>query len=220
MKFPFELVSIHIPKSAGTSFRLILQSVYGEESVRRLDIGKEGAVMRLDKEQRHYEDLPSELKVAHGHFTYNDFVTYFGKPDVPIITWLRHPVERLISQYFFLRQQYLDQVIHTNNSIKIFNRLCRNLKEFAELPNHRNLQGRYLKGIEIEEFAFIGIVEDFDDELVRLGKTFNWKIPEPVHANKTRPTMKEKIEPELYQYLLEINSEDMKLYQSVIERRS
>lgn len=176
--------------------------------------------MRLDKQQTHYEKLPAALKVAHGHFTYNDFVTYFGKPDVPVITWLRHPVERLISQYFFLRQQYQDQVIHTNNSMKIFNRLCRNLKEFAEIPNHRNLQCRYLNGIEVQDFAFIGIVEDFNSELVRFGKIFDFEVPEPVHTNKTRTSMKEEIDPELYQYLLEINSEDMKLYQSAIEIRS
>lgn len=220
MKFPFELVSIHIPKSAGTSFRLILQSVYGEDVVRRLDIGAAGEVIRLDKQRTSLDQLPKQLRVAHGHFTYSDYCTFFGEPDVPVITWLRHPVERLISQYYFLRQQYLDQVIHTNNSINTFHRLCRTLKEFAELPRHVNLQSRYLEGAKLEEFAFVGIVEDFENELVRLSKILNWDVPEIVHANKTRKMMKEQVEPDLYQYLLELNSKDMELYQRIIDSRS
>jgi hypothetical protein len=163
MRYPFDLVSIHIPKSAGTSFRLILQQLYGVEAVQRLDISRKNG-LTLNQKPLELTALPEGLKVAHGHFTYGEFVDYFGQPEVPVITWLRHPVKRVISQYFFLLERFEDQVIHSRNSPNVFNRLCRSLLEFAEQTGNRNLQSRYLSGIEPERLDFIGLVEHFEED--------------------------------------------------------
>ena len=220
MNHPFELVSIHIPKSAGTSFRLILQSVYGDDGVRRLDINSKLGGLQIDQEKKEVSDLPKSLKVAHGHFSYRDFESVFGTPDVPVITWLRHPVERVVSQYYFLIQRFHDQVIHTNNSKGVFNRLCRDLIEFAELPGNRNLQSKYLRDVDINQLSFVGIVEHFDEDLKALAEQLRWGQVIGIHDNKTRNQIKKEIEQDLFNKILNLNLEDFELYSKALEMRN
>jgi hypothetical protein len=65
-----ELISIHIPKTAGTSFRNTLKTVYGEDHVARLDIELYDKHIRLNELDYFESSLPNHLKVIHGHFSY------------------------------------------------------------------------------------------------------------------------------------------------------
>ncbi len=50
VKNNIELVSLHIPKTAGTSFRYILKEQFKKKDVARLDIYPSGAIMLNEKE--------------------------------------------------------------------------------------------------------------------------------------------------------------------------
>ena len=79
-----ELVSIHIPKTAGSSFLKILLDNYGDDIFH----------------YRGEEPNLSEFKAIHGHF---DAKKYLGLyPDSKWIAWVRHPVIRLISFYNYM----------------------------------------------------------------------------------------------------------------------
>jgi hypothetical protein len=93
-----ELVSIHIPKSAGTSFFKSLKLAYGKDGVTRVDIPipHDAAAETLNRKPP--AELPASTRVGHGHFRLRDLPAGYGsRPDTPVITWLRDPVDRVLS---------------------------------------------------------------------------------------------------------------------------
>jgi len=94
-----DLISIHIPKTGGTSFYQILQQVYGEGlsvSYRRKDY-KKVIQSGLDFSKTITEDV----KVLHGHLYYEELRTIHQSSDARVICWLRDPLERVISNQIY-----------------------------------------------------------------------------------------------------------------------
>lgn len=84
---------LHIPKTAGTSLFSLFRSVLGEEQVfqiRDVNIGKQRA-----------EALQS-FGLVGGHLTYEQMQSYFERERYRF-TFLRHPVERFLSMYYYYR---------------------------------------------------------------------------------------------------------------------
>src|ERR1700678_709074 len=89
------VISVHVPKSAGTSFRRVLDEVCG---ARIWD--NYGTIFSRD--QARAELVPPGARIIHGHFIADAFDDLF--PRRRLVTWVRHPVERLVSNYHhFLR---------------------------------------------------------------------------------------------------------------------
>ncbi len=88
--FPgLEIMSYHTPKTAGTSFLIALTQVYGRDKiahfVRQSLTLSEGAD-------------PQKIKVIHGHIAAKNYLRY---ANIKEIIWLRDPILRLISLYFY-----------------------------------------------------------------------------------------------------------------------
>jgi len=88
-----EVVSVHVPKTGGMSFLDALRQIYGDEAVFPDNgeyTGMEIAAMPLKPWHR----------VIHGHVWAGRYRRRL--PDARMVTWLRHPVDWLISLYLFL----------------------------------------------------------------------------------------------------------------------
>ena len=108
IKNKIELVSIHIPKTAGTSFRNILKNVYGEKEVIRFDISNRRGIT-IEEKVLKSKKLSRRIKVIHGHFTYRNLTKMVALSDnVPIVTWLRNPIKRVISNYYYLEEKIIE----------------------------------------------------------------------------------------------------------------
>ena len=132
-----ELISMHIPKTAGTSFRNILESVYGKSQVVRFDMRDSHAYMN----ERRYPGrrLPNK-RVLHGHFKLYKLADRFELPSgVKTITWVRDPVDRVISNYNYLSAQ-MRSAIKAGSKHNPSSRLLRTLIEFARDSRCRNRQ--------------------------------------------------------------------------------
>ncbi|MHB1651883.1 MAG: sulfotransferase family 2 domain-containing protein [Desulfitobacteriaceae bacterium] len=84
---------LHIPKTAGTSLFTLFRSVLGEEQVyqvRDVNIGKQRA------------DAIQSFTLVGGHVTYDQMQFYFERERYRF-TFLRHPVERFLSMYYYYR---------------------------------------------------------------------------------------------------------------------
>lgn len=162
------IYSIHIPKTAGTSFRFALAERYGSRlamyygkkdpktteglRVGRADLAKAAA------------DLPERgFEILHGHFGSADVETLVDTPS-QIWTWLRDPVERTISQYEFYRQRPLE-----------LKALAQRVKSgettfaaFLKAREVREIQSRYLRGLDLAQLGFVGISEHFELGLAML----------------------------------------------------
>ncbi len=214
---PPELISLHIPKTAGTSFRNILKSVYGDREVLRFDISERG-IVRVNEEQYNKSKLPS-VKVIHGHFTLEALENKFDLPEeYKLITWVRDPVKRVVSNYNYLEDR-LREIHEQHKGLNILSKMQRTLAEFSRAEVNRNRQFKFLKGRTLDEFDFVGIAEMFDSELIRLARTLEWPVvPEPLHQNRSSDKKRE-IDENLVKEIRELNEMDEQIYQKAIEIR-
>ncbi|MGK7895088.1 MAG: sulfotransferase family 2 domain-containing protein, partial [Xenococcus sp. (in: cyanobacteria)] len=88
-----KVISIHVPKTAGTTFKKVLRQVYHPEEI-FFDYAHRG-----DVRNKMLTNPKPGVKVIHGHFPANKYDSKF--PDSRKILWLRDPIKRLISLYFF-----------------------------------------------------------------------------------------------------------------------
>ena len=161
------IISVHIPKCGGISFQHILRGIYGN---RRVWLNY-GTIFDQAQARGRAHLVPGGIRCVHGHFLGNTFdaLVPYGER----ITWLRQPVDRVISNYYhFLR--------HPDPA----NPCCRELwargltlQKFAELPLMRNEITRYLAGKALREYKFVGIMERYAESLQVFGSTFQVSVP-------------------------------------------
>jgi hypothetical protein len=202
------LISVHIPKCAGTSFRHILQGLYEE----RLWLNYGTAFVRASARA---EMIPVGTECIHGHFfadTFDDVV-----PERQLITWLRDPVERVVSNYYhFLRSPDL-----RDDCCRAVLERQLTLREFAELEWMRNLATRYFAGRQLDDFVFVGIAERFLESLHVFGSTIGWPAPLPVPRDNTNParlTERYEISTRDYDFIRSLNALDFLTYERAVAR--
>jgi hypothetical protein len=202
------LVSVHVPKCAGTSFRRVLEGLYGNSLWLTY-----GSVVTRDNVRR--EAVPAGTACIHGHFFADTFDDIF--PGSTLIAWLRDPVERVVSTYYhFLRSPEMQD--ETCRAL-IENKLT--LVEFAELDWMRNGLTRYLAGKPLEAFAFLGVAERFSDSLKAFSRRFcDGRALAEIrdNTNPARLTDRYPVPQADRNRLLELNKEDVARYKAAQER--
>ena len=130
-----EIVSLHIPKTGGTSFWRVLEHVYAAETVQRVFPG--------DYEEHEKFPIERGTRALHGHIRYKDLEAFFDLPaDVRLVTWLRDPTDRVISNFHYLveRREMRES----------------DLLEYAARGSARNRMSRFLKGADLDDFFLWG----------------------------------------------------------------
>lgn len=139
----------------------------------------------LDQIVEHGE-LDAGIRVIHGHFHYSHFAQFFDlRPETRVITWLRDPLSRIVSNYNYLISSVEQSLSHTPQSQEALNRLLKNLLEFARIPRDINLYRNYLDGGELADYDFVGIMEHYQNELIRLSAVLNVTDMPSFHVNRT-----------------------------------
>lgn len=212
-----ELISLHIPKTAGTSFRKILEKQYGP-ALTRLDI-RNGKLL-VDEKLFWGTSLPAQSKVIHGHFMYPALQQCLakgeGKPK--LITWLRHPVERVISNYYYLAERMAREMNEEEKGLNLLIKMQKSLLEYAESEFARNRMSKFLQGTEPEDFFFIGLTETFESDVKKLAALLDWKLDELPHVNKTSD-YREGIDMDILERIAGLNEKDMLLYERIVALR-
>ncbi|MEZ5164951.1 MAG: hypothetical protein R2695_00125 [Acidimicrobiales bacterium] len=154
-----------MPKTAGSSFRLTLESVYGDDLAAVYDgAGVDGRAYRA----------------VHGHFSPSQF--WSAGRHARLVTWLRDPVERIRSYYDFWRVT----APHGNPNHDEFLRREMSLVEFAGWhPIRTEFTSTYVPGLRPDDFFFIGLTERYDDDLARLAELLGWNVVLPARENVT-----------------------------------
>jgi hypothetical protein len=207
-----ELISVHIPKTAGVAFRQVLFDVYGAEQV--IDDYPPDQIYDPS------EVINPKIAVIHGHFLPSKYRNLFS--NAKRIVWLRHPIFRLISEYFFAKN------IQDYNNIFHAQLLEKNLSllEFAQIPAMRNFLTRHLAETRLQEFDFVGIQEFYEQDLITLQKIMGWCNFSPTVLNSNRDqkyqqSLQEIINNDtLVNQLAKLNEADLKLYESALNLRA
>ena len=100
-----ELLSLHLPKTAGTTFLAALEEYYGD----RLLQDYQDRPLNHSPFVRNTKAITSALRLLcrqpsgvdciHGHFLLCKYLLLAKRSKPLIITWLRDPLERLCSHY-------------------------------------------------------------------------------------------------------------------------
>jgi len=211
-----ELISIHIPKTAGTSFRNTLKEVYGDRNVIRLDIRR---TIQVEQQDFNNSKLNERIKVVHGHFRPRDYFERFEpNQGQKLITWLRDPVQRVISNYNYLAGRLAELLDEERKGVDILSKMQRSLLEYAAAPDNRNRMTWYLKGASLEDFAFVGIVEYMEDDLTYLGQLLNWSCLPTFHHNESNKKNSATDSTTPLQ-IRELNADDVALYEAALKLR-
>jgi hypothetical protein len=220
------LVSLHLPKTAGTSFAQTLRAAAGEGYRadyddlplqhgpwhQRLDAVRKGLALR--------GRLAADATCIHGHFLPLKYRIALGTRPVQYITWLRDPVQRLVSHYAYWRRDYDG----SDPAQPLRNRMLRedwSFERFALGPEMRNAYRQYLWGFDLARFDFIGITEHYESDLHRLGALLGCEpVPAASLVNPECGDDGYTIEPGLRQRIERCHAADVALYRRAVERRS
>jgi hypothetical protein len=220
-----KLIFMHLPKCGGTTFHSILERMYLPKNI--LDINFTDNVW-LNKEE--FDILStkekSELELIKGHIKYGIHKFFPGKSEY--ITFLRDPVERIISFYFYVKRKPNHRLYEHN----LFNDKMSLYDFTTKLKDEdiNNGQIRYISGIVDKEelmlekalenienhFSFVGTLEKFDESLIILQKMYNWSLPYYGVRNKTsdRPRFS-NFDDKTIEAIKYHNSGDILLYEKI-----
>jgi hypothetical protein len=207
---PLELISLHVPKAFGTSLAEVLVGCYGRERVTgdyATFIESGASEMRMWR-----PPLKPSTAVIHGHFP---AIRYAKMPARHRMTFLRNPIQRTISHFFFWQAEPR----HGNS---LHDRMLDEhlgLLEFARLPAIRRFYSETIfGGCDMGSFDLVGIVEDLDRDWPRFQRLTGIAASLP-HLNRNRypgyPDLKARVladEP-LVRELRRILDDDIRFYE-------
>ena len=212
---------IHIPKTAGTSFRRELEILLQPATNVYPDYTKTDEPIRfqrpeLVRELNKRDDL-QELRLATGHMPYSEARNISGRP-VALLTFLREPVERMISDYRYqlsdahpmkeiARKRWTDFeafVSHQSTSNKMY--------RFLAMNNHEPVD-EVISRLE-EKFLFVGILEKYELCFRFITETLGLQSNPNVYANRALPNNKAQTEfsDSIMARMAEQNDKDYAIY--------
>lgn len=174
---PLELISLHVPKAFGTSLRDVLVAHHGPSRV----LEDYGIPLESGSDERRLAQPASMSGVAaiHGHFP---AVRYADVPARRRVTFLRDPVARTISHFFYWQ-------VEPRHGNPLHDRLLDErlgLLEFAKLaPIRRFYSDTVFGGCDMQTFDLVGIVEDLERDWPRFQRMTGIAAALP-HLNRNR----------------------------------
>lgn len=163
------IVSIHIPKTAGTA----LAKIFDDTSLRKVmyDYGTERDLVAvrtcLPEIKEHKAFILAYFKYLHGHFHYLKYADVFS--DCPFVATVRNPVDRVISQYLhILRGGDVNNVRH-----KAIMDGKMDVVDFSRVKFIGNAQWFYLEGRPVMDYDFIFVQERMQESLDIFCDKFN-----------------------------------------------
>lgn len=173
------LISIHIPKCAGTSFSNILKSWFNSGFLQHYHNEKKNTPPQ--KHRLHtvfFKNHPRKGLCIHGHFNNNrdnGVCDYYPKTD-QIITVMRDPFTLHVSNYFYVKKQAQNAywagkqhpIISNDWSIRDYLREIKKSYICHFLPSNITIKN-YQQILE-EQFLYIGIVENLQKSVDLLAK--------------------------------------------------
>jgi hypothetical protein len=186
-------VSVHIPKTAGTTLGLVLDRVFRKRVL--MDYPDDALEERADPQIAAHADFVSGyFKGIHGHFSVRRHLTTF--PQARLIATLRHPVDRVISQYL--------HELNDDGAASAYHRAIRDgmtVVDFAGAPGVGDAMTRFLAGVDLRDYDLLLMSDRLGESLHVLNYVLgNLDIPQhfgtpPVLPRENQGTARARVMP-------------------------
>nr|WP_299241743.1 sulfotransferase family 2 domain-containing protein [uncultured Halomonas sp.] len=199
------LFFVHIPKTAGTSFRLGAERYFGKERVcydytpHAKDTSE--CIRKLVYENNDKQGLYREMEelgylLLSGHVPLKKYAR--GTSLDRCFTFLRDPVQRVVSEYEHFVRNY-----SYNEAISVF---CQD-------DNFSDKQSKMLKGIPVQAIGFVGVTENYKRDM----SLFNYKYGTSIailqeNIGKKKLSKKYRLNEKDYEIVAYNNKNDFLLY--------
>jgi len=226
----------HIPKTAGTTLRIILNRVYDQERVFFIDSRE------IKKSLDQFMGLPQKAKenfrviAGHGADLFSGLVSNPFR-----VTVLREPVEQFVSQYYYLRksknsiyqkevsgfrsiEQYIDFALRTGQD-NLMTRYLSGTIDFLvdrtkQVPVMASSGKRLLEKAKegLRQYDAVLSVPRFDKGVYRLKELLEWKkIPVYRAVNINKSKYYKELSPVLFERLKTLLAFDLELWDYFLE---
>lgn len=179
------ILSVHVAKAAGNSFRELLKASYGDRMMG--DYGDWAGFNTPDATARRLErqaamraraaELAEKYDVIHGHFCADKYAGLF--PQADYVAFFRDPYQQSVAHYYFLLRN--PQRDHPEE--RMFHEAKMSLHDYLRWDAFWNHQSQYLGGVSIDDFAMVGLSDQFTRSIARFERIFGRPLGEETFAN-------------------------------------
>lgn len=200
---------VHIPKTAGTSFRKAAERFFSSERVLYDYSPSEKETSSLVCQWvykkrdllRFYQELCSKnASFFSGHVNANKYVYLFGVGQT--VTFVRDPVQRIVSEYqHFVRH-------HSYQG---------DLPSFYRKPQFVNRQSKMLQGVPLEAIGLVGLNESYEDSLAIFNQRYGLNVHSvDMNMGRESKTTSYELPKEQLEELMALNEQDIRLYRRAV----
>jgi hypothetical protein len=208
---------IHIPKTAGTSWRSVLYRQYEDGEVCAIYDGSDYHYSLADVAAMQRQRI-QRFRAFIGHLRYGTHRSIPGLQVVAYGVFLREPVARAISHYrHFLAHQYQGSGYTIADFIEQQNPQFDNLQTRLVAGEHRAfgkcdpaLLERAVQNLST--FRFVGLTEEFETSLFLAIKALGWRPLNVPHLNVARDGSPFEVTAETVDLIRRYNALDLELY--------
>lgn len=231
------VIFLHLPKTAGTTLRYIIQWQYRPDKTYELYrsgyFANLSHAQMLERFRSVFQNRSSAIGIVNSHLGFG-LHEYIKRPCV-YITYLRNPVDRVISLYkYYQRHRHLsyndfNRFIESHSSAR--NGMTRSLSgclltDQLSASNEREVQekGKAFQATEMlevakhnlqERFVVVGLMENFDESLMLLKRKLGWEIPLYYKNNVGTNSLDrlKSLPPATLEAIVKNNEADLQLYE-------
>lgn len=226
------VIFVHIPKTAGSTFKRLLARQFPAGGMPKIGPDYQGSINQI---RALTAEGKARVRCLSGHIPFG-IHQYFSGKRTHYVSFVRDPVDRALSEYFFLlKQPQLMPLIGLEPGTKLSPQaflehqaslgmqdfqtrvLCgyNNLVE-AILPPYAPMDiadpDALIREIE-RSFALVGTVEQFDESLLLMRELFGWRNAYYISRNVARANPKRsELKRELADEIRRLNPMDCRLH--------
>jgi hypothetical protein len=201
------ILFVHVPKTAGTSFRNAANQSAKIDHV-LCDYGKdnETTTFRINYANYYSNDKLSvelilrshENYILTGHFSVNRYKRFFFPYEIGI--FIRNPVNRVLSNYYHKQRK---------------EQFEGGIEEFIQTNAADNLQLKHFGELAPEYFGFIGISERYQDSITLVNALYSIDLEVlSLNLNPEKKSSSYEIEDKITHMISELNCKEIELYKT------